>query len=197
MSLYPSNADPPLTLAGRLLSLNDTLRSLASRLRDSIAQAVGGAVADAIRHLVRSLLGEQDRRPRDSDTFGERFERDDHFRFGDSDELDREEPGDELWQHRRHEPSLPPRQAPAPEYTRRWGHALRAAVQAGLLWLRRGPCRRPVLTTAVVALAAGGTALVAGPAVAAFLSVAASVAGLLITADSATAVAELLACAGG
>ena len=197
MSLYPSNADPPLGLAGRILSLNETLRSLASRLRDSIAQAVGGAVADAIRHLVRSLLGEQDRRPRDSDTFAERFERDDRFGFADSDELDRDEPGDEQWQHRRHEPSLPPRQATATEHSRRWGQALRAAVQAGLLWLRRGPCRRPVLTTAVVALAAGGTALVAGPAVAAFLSVAASVAGLLITADSATAVAELLACVGG
>src|SRR5687767_4448006 len=83
MSLYPSHADPPLGLAGRLYSLNETLRSLASRLRDSIAQAVGGAVANAIRDVVRSLLGEQDRRPKDNDTFGGRFERDDRFGFAD------------------------------------------------------------------------------------------------------------------
>ena len=200
MSLYPSNADPPLGLAGRLHSLNETLGSLASRLRDSIAAAVGGAIADAIRHLVRTLLGEQDRRPRDSDTFAERFERDDRFGFADnrdSDDLDREDPGDEPWQHRRHDPSQPPRQAAAPEQSRRWGHALRAAVQAGLLWLRRGPCRRPVLTTTLVALAAGGTALVAGPGIAACLSLVASTANLLLTADSTVAVAELLACIGG
>jgi hypothetical protein len=50
-----------------------------------------------------------------------------------------------------------------------------------------------VLTTALVALAAGSAAFIAGPTFAACVSVALSVAGLLLTADSTRTATELFA----
>jgi hypothetical protein len=58
---------------------------------------------------------------------------------------------------------------------------LGAAAEAGLWWLGRQPSRRPWLTAAAVALAAGGTAFFAGPAAGAAAGVLASAAGLLLT----------------
>jgi hypothetical protein len=62
-----------------------------------------------------------------------------------------------------------------------------------LWWLRDQKGRRPVLTTSLVALAAGVTALVAGPAVGGSVGVFASVVSLVLTADAATTAANRLA----
>ena len=59
-------------------------------------------------------------------------------------------------------------------------------MKASAWWLREQRSRRPVLTTSLVALAAGVTAFVAGPALAGSLGVLASVVSLVLTADVTT-----------
>src|SRR5262249_46568816 len=81
---------------------------------------------------------------------------------------------------------------PKPPTNGRWKGAIRAAMQTGLWWLRQQPTKRPLLTTALVALAAGSAAFVAGPTLVACVSVVASVVGLLMTTDNATSAAELI-----
>src|SRR5205085_1820296 len=57
MTSFDPRGEPPMTLAGRLRRLNDSLRSLAARLKDGIAAAVGEAAAGAARDAIRTLLG--------------------------------------------------------------------------------------------------------------------------------------------
>jgi hypothetical protein len=188
----------PSSLADRLRSLNDSLKSLAGRLKDAIATAVSTVVGQVFRDLIRRLLGEAESRPLHGDPFPNRFEqRQRQEPHGGWDRYDREEsdwndPRDDPWRDEREESihrSLP---VQSTAVTSRWGEALRATVQTGLWWLRVQPFRHPILATTVVALTAGGAALFAGPTLAACVSVVASVASLLLTADSARTAGEVV-----
>jgi hypothetical protein len=172
----PRPADSPRTLGERLDRLNNTLQALAQQLKEAIAGAVSAAVAGAVRDAVRSLLGPAD----EPAEFRDRPYRDWDPTYSDWDRPDRP-----LWhedQDDPHDRRLEP--ASRQGIRSRWSEALGVAVQAGLCWLRHQPRRRPVLTAVVVALAAGLTALLAGPAVGAGAGVLASTAGLLLTADA-------------
>jgi len=172
-----SHTDPPLTIGERLDRLNNTLQSLGQQLKDAIASAISTAVGGAVRDAVRSLLGPGDE-PAD---FRDRPYRDwEEPAYSDWDRPDRplwHEDQDDLRERRLES-------APRRGTRSRWSEALGVAVQAGLCWLRHQPRRRPVLTAVVVAVAAGLTALLAGPAVGAGAGVLASTAGLLLTADA-------------
>jgi len=158
--LFPStrHADPPLTIGERLDRLNNTLQALGQQLKDAIASAISSAVAGAVRDAVRSLLGPAD----EPAEFRDRRYRD----WEEPTDLDWDRPDRPLWQEDQDYPpdrrlGSTPRHAPRS----RWSEALGVALQAGLCWLRHQPRRRPVLTAVVVAVAAGLTALLAGPAV--------------------------------
>lgn len=177
--MFPStrSTDPPLTIGERLDRLNNTLQALGQQLKDAIAGAISSAVAGAVRDAVRGLLGPADE-PAD---YRDRPYRDwEEPAYPDWDRPDRP-----LWHE---DPDYPHDRRPEPVSRRgprsRWSEALGVAVQAGLGWLRHQPRPRPVLTAVVVALAAGLTALLAGPAVGAGAGVLASTAGLLLTADA-------------
>ncbi|MFO0929402.1 MAG: hypothetical protein U0736_20635 [Gemmataceae bacterium] len=181
--------DPPRTLAERLARLNDNLQALGERLKASIASVVGEAIAEAVSDAVRRLLGGTEA---PADPY-----RDHRERHGPTSYLDR---GDDPWgeedsRWEDDEVYAPAREAPAARNSAgsRWRDALCAAAQAALWFLKRLPRRRPFLTTLAVALAAGTTGFVAGPAVAAGAGVLVSVAGLLVTADTSQSVAELAA----
>jgi hypothetical protein len=194
VNCHDAHPGPLPTLADRLRCLNDSLLSLAARLKDAIASTVGNAVSQAVRDLVRSLLGQREyARPDDRPWPGDFDDQRDAESSIGFDAAGRGFAEDEEVFHQggRRRPGcdvLPEPAAPA----RRWPDALRAAVQAGLCWVRDRPLRRPGLTAVLVGLAAGGTALVVGPAVAACLSVAASLASMLLTSDSARSIAEFL-----
>jgi len=161
-------------LAQRLDRLSDTLQSLGQRLKESIAEAVSSAVSGAVRDAVCGLLG----------TLNEPDRFDDRPWHQDPDEPSWRNPGRPLWAE--DEDFMPAARHPLTtrRYTSsRWSEALGVGLQAGLCWLRHQPRRRPLLTTVLVAAAAGLTALFAGPAVVAGASVLASTAGLLLTAD--------------
>src|SRR4051812_1959646 len=81
MHFPDTNADPPPTLADRLSGLNDRLLSLAARLKEAIASTVGQAVSQAVRDLVRALLGEPERRRPDQDRWPDNC---DHQRYAES-----------------------------------------------------------------------------------------------------------------
>jgi hypothetical protein len=182
MTPWHAHADPPRTLGERLEQLNDNLQSLAQRLKDAIASAISSTIAATVRDLVRSLLGIQEDQRSDNYSLGQRWgnPHDEWY-----------EPDDALWEEEQEH--LPVRREPSNEVANKgWQDAARAAVQAGLWWLRNYPCRRPILTTTLVALAAGGTALVAGPTFAACVSVVASVASLVLTADAARSACTIL-----
>lgn len=206
MSLYsPREARPP-TLAARLEKLNDNLQTLGQRLQEAIASAVSDAVADAVRQGVRGILArmtrvptldvdgdDEERGPFDRYTgermYGQgrdRFDTDDAERFGYG-----RGRGDALWSE---EPS--PRhatQTPSTSHNSgRWLQAVGTAFQAGCWWLRQQRSRRPVLTTAAIALAAGITAFFAGSTAGAAVGVLASAAGLILTADAATSLSDRL-----
>jgi len=172
-----SHTDPPLTIGERLDRLNNTLQSLGQQLKDAIASAISTAVAGAVRDAIRSLLGPAD----ESADFRDRSYRDwEKPAYPDWDRPDRP-----LWHEDQDDPHDRRLESAPRQGTRsRWSEALGVAVQAGLCWLRHQPRRRPVLTAVVVALAAGLTALLAGPAVGACAGVVASTAGLLLTADA-------------
>jgi hypothetical protein len=167
---HDAHARPP-TLTDRLQGLNENLRDLAMRLRDAIAQAVSRAVARAVRDLVRRLLDREGRLVREIDSDSGSRATDESAR-------------------------LPP-----PDRTscagRSWKDAFRCAAQAALCCLRTRPTRRSVLATALVALVAGGTVLVAGPTFGHFVGVVASVASLVLTAESVRAAVELVSLATG
>jgi hypothetical protein len=155
----------PRAPAGWLPRLQDDLRLLALRLKEEVARLVAEAVADAVRDSLRRLLGTEGGAARD-------FRH--HLPGPEAEEADWQEP---LWEQ--DVPPEPPQ--PSPAAGRRWRQALGAAAEAGLWWLGRQPSRRPWLTAAAVALAAGGVAFVAGPAAGAAAGVLVSAAGLLLT----------------
>jgi hypothetical protein len=167
-------------LTDRVRQLNDNLQRLAVRLKDAIAAAIGRAVAEAVKDGVNGLLGGDDGPDRSRDDLDDYRPR----RHGWDDEPDE----DDRWRDDNELP-IPPKPVRS---NARWKEAVRAAMQTGLWWLRQQPTKRPMLTTALVALAAGSAAFVAGPTLVACVSVLASVVGLLMTSDNATAAAELI-----
>src|SRR5262245_17809310 len=178
MVKYRARAGPP-GLASRLRRLNDELQSLAGRLKEAIAGAVAGAAASAVRDALRTLLGAPVSPPRRGPP---REAEDGLYDDGGWEELD-----EGLWPDDEERPELSPprgRDGAAGAGTA----MLRAAVGAGLCWLRTLPGRRPALA-AVLLGAACGAALAAGPAAAACAGIVASAAGLLLTADAAKAAA--------
>src|SRR5262249_58627740 len=88
---------------------------------------------------------------------------DDRYRFGrhDWDDEDDRRDEDDPWRDDDEQLSMPPKPVRRPNG--RWKEAIRAAMQTGLWWLRQQPTRRPLLTNALVALAAGSAAVVADP----------------------------------
>jgi hypothetical protein len=162
------------------------MRDLRDRLKASIASAIGTAVAEAVRDAVSGLLGVRPMPPPRASALASRGPNQDRYW---------DQPEDDWWSQDewdRPEPSQPPPvQERAPNH--RWGEAVGAALKASLWWLREQKGRRPVLTTSLVALAAGVTALVAGPAVGGSVGVLASVVSLVLTADAATSAADRLA----
>jgi len=185
---YRAHADPPktLTLTDRLRRLNDNLQRLAARLKDSIAAAIGKTVAEAVKDGVSDLLGVEDEPEPRRDAYPGGYGHGRHWEEGD----DYGRYGGDPWRYQDEDP--PPLPKPG-RGDGRWKEAVRAAMQTALWWLRRQPTRRPMLTTTLVALAAGSAALVAGPTLVACVSVAASVVSLLLTAESTGTAAELIA----
>jgi hypothetical protein len=187
---YQAHADPP-TLADRLRALNDSLRSLAGRLKDAIASAVSSAIGSVIRDVLRKLLGAEGEPPEQPRSFDQRFGQD---RYDPDHRLQRYEDDpwhdDDSWHEDSHA-TISPSHDDSDE-PNRWGDALRATVQTALWWLRIQPFRRPLLTTTLVALTAGGAAFFAGPTLASCVSVIASVASLLLTAESVRTASEVV-----
>jgi hypothetical protein len=183
MTSYTGGADPPRTLAERLSRLNDNLQALGERLKTSIASLVGDAIAEAVRDAVRKLLGT--REAPGVNTF--RDDRDDR----DSDAQDPWAEGERRWPEEDDNASRWQRDVQRQQRPRRWRNALGASIESALWWLKYQPRNRPVLTTLAVALAAGVTGFVAGPALAAGAGVVASVAGLLLTANATQSAAEI------
>jgi len=190
---YPHGyTDPPPTLAERLTRLNDHLQGLDQRLKAAIGAAVGSAIATAVRDAVRYLLGGKDtpaveRQSAHHDYRDDRAYRDE--RAPDSwGEEDSRWPQDEEF-------FAPASERPATRNTtsKRWCKAMSAALQMALWWLKHQPGRRPILTTVTITLAAGITAWVAGPAIAAGVGVLTSVAGLLLTSNAASEATNRLA----
>jgi hypothetical protein len=202
MTSFTGGADPPRTLAERLSRLNDSLQALGERLKTSIAGLVGDAIGDAVRAAVRNLLGN---REAPALTAGFRDDRDhrepyrprddrDQFHRGDYRDADARDPWGEderRWPEDGDYASRWETEERRQDRPRRWHNALGAAVESALWWLRYQPRNRPVLTTLAVALAAGITGFVAGPALAAGAGVLASVAGLLLTANASQSVAGI------
>src|SRR5262245_7998586 len=150
MTRHRTQHDPPVTLADRLRLLNDSLQALAVRLKDAIASAVSQSVKETVQDAVRSLLGvDAEQTPQQQQPFHNDFHHSHPYQY----------PEDDLWHDGEAEEI-----APSMSHNRRtrWQEAVRAALQTGLWWLKR-PGRRPVLTTTLLALAAGSVALLAGP----------------------------------
>jgi hypothetical protein len=180
MHPYHQTYEPPRasSVAERLRQLNDKLQALGSRLKTSIASLIGSAIADAVRDAVRALLGEADSPPERP-----RYQPSNHWedtpdRYWDE---DRSWPEEEDFSAHWRSPEEPAGERSSPN---RWRNALTMGLQAALWWLKHEPRRRPVLTTVAVTLAAGATAYVAGPTLAAGAGILASVASLLLTADA-------------
>jgi hypothetical protein len=195
MNYYHAHADPPRSLASRLRSLNDNLQELASRLKEAIASAVSSTLGQAIRDLIRQLLGDEESRPGERRSYGGAFEDQSRSRsYGKFDREDRywEDRDDDRWNEEKEDWKEPAQTPSNSGNGRRLNVAFSTAIQSALWWLRTQPCRRPVLTTTLVALAAGGTALIAGPTLAAGVSVIASIASLLLASDSARSACSIL-----
>ena len=194
----PLHHDPPRTLAVRLEQLNDNLQSLGGRLKDAIATAASTAVAEAIHDAIRHLLGS-----RDGPTREQRFQQRSDV-LGSRDGPTRERPynqrsdSDDGLYYQAEEPRWPdddgfwpelqdsPRERHGSEVPKRWQHALGLAIRTALWWVCQVPCRRPILTVTTVAVAAGITAFLAGPTLAAGVGVLATTANLFMTADAAS-----------
>lgn len=179
---------PPQTLAERLEQFNDNLHSLGDRLKQAIAQAIGTAVADAVRDAIRGLLGEPEHVPGYQDH--DWYEPDRSWRERSLDDPDRDR-----WRDREPlEPQWQDQDTPAQRTSNsRLRQALALGLQSSLFWLRQQKTRRPVLTTSAIALAAGLTAYFYGPALAAGVGLLTSMAGLVLTAESASSAANQLA----
>src|SRR5262249_27975495 len=174
----PLTGSPPPNLSGRLEQLNAEMRDLRDRLKASIATAIGTAVAEAVRDAVSGLLGVKPMPPPRPSALASPGRGQNRYW---------DQPEDHWWSEdeweRPESRQPPPVQERAPNQGGR--EAVGAALKASLWWLRDQKGRRPVLTTSLVALAAGMTALVAGPAVGGSVGVLASVVSLVLTADAA------------
>lgn len=192
MNHWHSHADPPRTLARRLEHLNGDLQSLHARVKDSIASAIGAAVAEAIRDFIRDLLGgKTESPPSPRPPSFEEDPRDDRYQLDDDE--DQFWPEDEAFEHDRYPPAAHNRYTPRDEpKSTPWRNVLGAGVKAGLWWLCKQKSRRPVLTTSLVVLAAGVTAFLAGPALPTSIGVLASMASLVLTADTVSSFAGVL-----
>jgi hypothetical protein len=178
----------PLTVSQRLERLTSNLEVLRDKLKDSIAAAIGTAVAEAVHDAIRGLLGSED---------VSSGHREDHWPLAD----------ERSWDNRRwdrfEEDSWPQSRQfdKDPDYqdeccnragNSRIRNAIGAALTTSMWWLRQQKNKRPVLTTSVVALAAGAIAFFWGPALAAGVGVLASITGLILTADNASQTAGSL-----
>ncbi len=173
---------PPLTLAERLEQLNSNLESLGDQLKEAIAKTIGTTVAEAVRDAVRGLLGEQEI----PESYNSNDWRDDRRSWHEID-------NDPWMDQDRFEEDYQRRHSITNQTTnKRLRNAIGAAVQTSVWWLKQQKTKRPVLTTSMVALAAGVTAFFYGPAVAAGVGLLASVAGLVLTAESASSAIESL-----
>src|SRR3954462_10579440 len=72
---YRAHADPPCTLGDRLQQLNSNLQALAIRLKDAIAGAISGTVGQAVRDVIRKLLGIKEVSRPQEDLFGDPAQR--------------------------------------------------------------------------------------------------------------------------
>jgi hypothetical protein len=167
-TLHDLTREASRSLAGRLERLHDRLAALGEALREEVARAVSGTVAEAARaavyKLLDALLANAPRRARspawdddnrDDDWPGQRDPWDAEDDWG-RDQADRCAPG-----------ASPQQRLP----WRRWQLALTATGQAAAGLGRRGH-KLPALAAALAGLAAGllaapsGTALTAGAAAA-------------------------------
>lgn len=184
---YPApHHDPPRPLTERLEQLNQNLQSLGDRLKEAIASAIGTTVAQAVRDAIFALLGQPESAPRYQDR--DRYPEERSWRERSWDDPDRDP-----WMERHY--YEPPSRYSGSSRTSptRLRHALAVAAQSSLYWLGQQRSQRPVLTTSVIALAAGLTAFFYGPSLAAGVGLLASVAGLVLTAESASSAAGKLA----
>ena len=133
MNYYHAHADPPRSLASRLRSLNDNLLEMAVRLKEAIASAVSSTLGQAIRDLVRRLLGDDESRPGDRPT----YERQDRQRSYDRYDQDRygNEHDDDHWNEDREDWQPAPEPRTESKDCKRWNTAFRMAIQSAL-WFR-------------------------------------------------------------
>jgi hypothetical protein len=190
MDSWHSPVCPPPTLAQRLQHLKADLHGLGERLKTSIASVIGQAIADAVRDAVRWLLGgqEEPKAPNPGSPYDRWDDPDERLWGQQGEERDRLQDDGSL---------VPRSEGTAPgkaskEKAQRWRHAWTAGLQTALWWPARQSCRRPIVTTVAVGLAAGVTGYVAGPAMAAGVGVLASVASLLLSVDATRSAAEIL-----
>jgi hypothetical protein len=167
-NLHVLTREASCSLAGRLERQHDRLATLGEALREDVARAVSGAVAEAaraaVRQLLNALLANAPRPPR-SPAWDE-YDRDDDWpdrrdTWDAEDDWERDPAG-------RRDPRAAPGRSPG---WGRWRLALTVAAQAATGLWRRG-YRLPALAAALTGLAAGllaapgGTALTAGAAAA-------------------------------
>jgi hypothetical protein len=180
---FRPHADPPRTLRQRLERLNCALEALRRELKDGISRAVSAAIAEAIGDGLRALLGVR------GNTLG--YHPDREHSVEDRDWHDSE--GQGFW-HQEHyaDPDEEAAAQPSAGYCR-WREVLGSALLTGLWWGKRQHSRRPVLSTLVVAAAAGILTYLAGPALTSAAVAVASAATLLLTAETADSVVSDLA----
>src|SRR5262245_52351025 len=188
-SLHDLTREASRSLAGRLERLHDRLATLGEALREEVARAVSGTVAEAVRaalhQLLDALLANAPRRPR-SPAWDE-YDRDDWpdrrpDAWGLEDDWDHDDPG---------RPDKRSARNQSPRW-RRWRLALTAAGQAAAGLWRRGH-RLPALAAALAGLAAGLLAAPGGTAVTAGAAAATTALALVAVADAARRAVHRLA----
>jgi hypothetical protein len=168
---------PParLSLAGRLDRLRHALDVVGGELAEGVADAAAQAVSGAVRDAVLALLtaGRNHTPLLQRDRFGSPPDLRPSLWSGLDQSDQPDEPEDAPWDDReegpwpgspgdRHIPATPTPAPAAQPRVRRWASALAAGWRAGLWWLRRRPGRSTLLTALGVGLAAGlGAFLVA------------------------------------
>lgn len=202
MSLFQGRVGPPCTLADRLGRLNDQLASLAARMKEGVAGAVGETVAEAVRDAVRGLLGLDGQPHHDAPRYHGQTPHDrgwpdrDHASYAWAERRDAGrvwDDGDRWGEDGLDDPERNDLEVSKPvaaavatgaATASRWEEAARAAVQAGTWWLRRPPASQPLLTTLLVAGVAGLTVLIAGPTLATAIGAGAALVSVAFAADS-------------
>jgi hypothetical protein len=162
------------TFSSHVDRLQDTLTTLTERLRDTIAEAVSGSVASAIRETVRTLFTDQEptrappsyyQRPtvpsRSYWDHRDRYEREE-----DEDDSRREEWRDEEsrgWREVHYEQTEPAKPSDKSEPKRtRFHNALAVGCQAAAWWLRRQASRASALAAFGIGLVTTMAAFIAG-----------------------------------